>query len=61
MIQHGFAISVEVLGLAKPIPSRSAVDDDSDCYNDDLPYWTRVLGRPHLVVPYGLVVNARAT
>jgi peptidoglycan/xylan/chitin deacetylase (PgdA/CDA1 family) len=30
---------------------------DSDCYNDDLPYWTRVLGRPHLVVPYGLVVN----
>lgn len=30
---------------------------DSDCYNDDLPYWTRVLERPHLVVPYGLVVN----
>ncbi|HZO79164.1 MAG TPA: polysaccharide deacetylase family protein [Solirubrobacteraceae bacterium] len=30
---------------------------DSDCYNDDLPYWTRVLGRAHLVVPYGLVVN----
>lgn len=30
---------------------------DSDCYNDDLPYWTRILGRPHLVVPYGLVVN----
>jgi peptidoglycan/xylan/chitin deacetylase (PgdA/CDA1 family) len=30
---------------------------DSDCYNDDLPYWTRVLGTPHLVVPYGLVVN----
>ena len=30
---------------------------DSDSYNDDLPYWTRVLGRPHLVVPYGLVVN----
>ncbi len=30
---------------------------DSDCYSDDLPYWTRVLGRPHLVVPYGLVVN----
>ena len=30
---------------------------DSDCYNDDLPYWTRVLGRPHLVVPYTLVVN----
>jgi peptidoglycan/xylan/chitin deacetylase (PgdA/CDA1 family) len=30
---------------------------DSDCYSDDLPYWTVVLGRPHLVVPYGLVVN----
>lgn len=30
---------------------------DSDCYNDDLPYWTRVLDTPHLVVPYGLVVN----
>jgi peptidoglycan/xylan/chitin deacetylase (PgdA/CDA1 family) len=30
---------------------------DSDVYNDDLPYWTRVLGRSHLVVPYGLVVN----
>ncbi len=30
---------------------------DSDCYNDDLPYWTRILGRPHLVVPYTLVVN----
>ena len=30
---------------------------DSDVYNDDLPYWTRVLGKPHLIVPYGLVVN----
>ena len=30
---------------------------DSDCYNDDLPYWTRITGRPHLVVPYTLVVN----
>jgi peptidoglycan/xylan/chitin deacetylase (PgdA/CDA1 family) len=30
---------------------------DSDCYNDDLPYWTRISGRAHLVVPYGLVVN----
>jgi peptidoglycan/xylan/chitin deacetylase (PgdA/CDA1 family) len=30
---------------------------DSDSYNDDLPYWTRILGRAHLVVPYGLVVN----
>ncbi len=30
---------------------------DSDCYNDDLPYWTSVKGKPHLVVPYELVVN----
>jgi peptidoglycan/xylan/chitin deacetylase (PgdA/CDA1 family) len=30
---------------------------DSDCYSDDLPYWTKVKGRTHLVVPYGLVVN----
>ena len=30
---------------------------DSDCYSDDLPYWTTVLGRSHLVVPYSLVVN----
>jgi len=30
---------------------------DSDCYNDDLPYWTTISGRSHLVVPYSLVVN----
>jgi peptidoglycan/xylan/chitin deacetylase (PgdA/CDA1 family) len=30
---------------------------DSDAYNDDLPYWVQVLGRPHLVVPYSLAVN----
>ena len=30
---------------------------DSDAYNDELPYWVRVLGREHLVVPYGLVNN----
>jgi len=30
---------------------------DSECYNDDLPYWTLVGERPHLVVPYSLVVN----
>jgi allantoinase len=30
---------------------------DSDAYNDELPYWTSVLGRPHLVVPYGLANN----
>jgi len=30
---------------------------DSDCYNDELPYWTKVVGRSHLVVPYTLGVN----
>jgi peptidoglycan/xylan/chitin deacetylase (PgdA/CDA1 family) len=30
---------------------------DSDYYGDDLPYWTTVSGRSHLVVPYSLVVN----
>ncbi|MFO1161317.1 MAG: allantoinase PuuE [Reyranellaceae bacterium] len=30
---------------------------DSDAYNDDLPYWTMVGGRKHLVIPYSLVNN----
>jgi putative urate catabolism protein len=30
---------------------------DSDCYNDELPYWVDVGGKPHLVVPYGLATN----
>jgi allantoinase len=30
---------------------------DSDAYNDELPYWVVVHGRPHLVVPYTLGVN----
>jgi peptidoglycan/xylan/chitin deacetylase (PgdA/CDA1 family) len=30
---------------------------DSDCYSDDLPYWTAIHDKPHLVVPYSLVVN----
>jgi putative urate catabolism protein len=30
---------------------------DSDAYNDDLPYWTRVAGRDHLIVPYSLDNN----
>ncbi|MDG2404349.1 MAG: polysaccharide deacetylase family protein [Paracoccaceae bacterium] len=30
---------------------------DSDSYNDDLPYWTIVAGKPHLIVPYSLVTN----
>jgi len=30
---------------------------DSDAYDDELPYWTEVAGKPHLVVPYSLVHN----
>lgn len=30
---------------------------DSDAYNDDLPYWTTVAGKPHLIVPYSLSNN----
>ncbi len=30
---------------------------DSDSYNDELPYWRRVAGQPHLVLPYSLVNN----
>jgi putative urate catabolism protein len=30
---------------------------DSDAYNDELPYWVRVAGRPHLVIPYTNDVN----
>jgi len=30
---------------------------DSDAYSDDLPYWTRVEGRAHLIVPYAFDTN----
>ena len=30
---------------------------DSDCYNDELPYWTLVNGQHHLVVPYTMSIN----
>ncbi|KAJ3023573.1 hypothetical protein HKX48_002446 [Thoreauomyces humboldtii] len=30
---------------------------DSDAYNDDLPYWVKADGEPHLVVPYTLDQN----
>ncbi len=30
---------------------------DSDAYNDDLPYWTRVAGHAHLVIPYSFDTN----
>ena len=30
---------------------------DADSYADELPYWTAVAGKPHLVVPYTLDAN----
>ena len=30
---------------------------DADAYDDDLPHWTEVAGRPHLIVPYTLDAN----
>lgn len=30
---------------------------DSDAYDDELPYWRAVSGRPHLVLPYSLAHN----
>jgi peptidoglycan/xylan/chitin deacetylase (PgdA/CDA1 family) len=30
---------------------------DSDAYNDDLPYFTQVNGKRHLIVPYSLTYN----
>lgn len=30
---------------------------DADAYSDDLPFWTQVAGRPHLVIPYTMDTN----
>lgn len=30
---------------------------DSDAYNDDLPYWTEIAGRRHLIVPHSFDAN----
>jgi putative urate catabolism protein len=30
---------------------------DADSYSDDLPYWTKVAGKDHLIVPYTLDAN----
>jgi putative urate catabolism protein len=49
-------------GRLSPNTRRLVVEEggflyDSDAYNDDLPYWTVVSGRSHLVVPYTLDNN----
>jgi len=30
---------------------------DADDYSDDLPFWSRIVGKPHLIVPYTLDTN----
>lgn len=47
---------------SSPNTRRLLVEDggflyDSDDYGDDLPFWTVVAGRPHLVVPYAFDTN----
>ena len=49
-------------GRVSPNTRRLVVEEggflyDADAYNDDLPYWTVVAGKPHLVVPYTLDNN----
>jgi len=49
-------------GRASPGTRRLVVEHggflyDADSYADDLPYWVRVSGRPHLVVPYAFDTN----
>jgi putative urate catabolism protein len=49
-------------GRISPITRRLVVEEggflyDSDAYNDELPYWVTVGGRPHLVIPYTLDQN----
>ena len=49
-------------GRLSPATRRLVVEEggflyDSDAYNDDLPYWTSVSGRAHLVIPYTLDNN----
>lgn len=53
-------------GRQSPNTRRLVVEEggflyDSDAYNDDLPYWTMVAGRDHLVVPYSLDTNDSRT
>jgi putative urate catabolism protein len=49
-------------GRLSPNTRRLVVEEggflyDADAYDDDLPYWTEVSGKPHLVVPYTLDNN----
>ena len=39
------------------VAQHGGYDYDSDAYNDDLPYWTDVGGKAHLVIPYSMTTN----
>ena len=39
------------------VAEREHIRYDADDYSDDLPFWSRVLRQPHLVVPYTLDTN----
>lgn len=63
---HTDCIGSRPLGIyqGKPSPNtrRLVVEEggfvyDADSYNDELPYWTKVEGTDHLVVPYTLDAN----
>ena len=38
-------------------PRKAASSTSSDSYADDLPFWVKVAGRAHLVVPYSMATN----
>lgn len=48
-------------GKPSPNTRRLVVEEgllyDSDCYNDELPYWTAEHGKPHLILPHTLDTN----
>ena len=49
-------------GRMSPNTRRLVVEEggflyDADAYDDDLPHWTRVAGKDHLIVPYTLDAN----
>ncbi|MDQ0464718.1 putative urate catabolism protein [Caulobacter ginsengisoli] len=50
------------LGRTSPNTRRLVAEEggflyDADDYSDDLPFWSQVVGRPHLIVPYTLEAN----
>ncbi len=49
-----YSASLATRGL---VVAHGGYDYDSDAYNDDLPYWSKVDGKPHLIVPYSMVTN----